>query len=126
MEFAPAREFVELMRAIRSDDADRADPAATIRLACDPVEVHRQFAFFEGARSKRRTAEYGYGAGQSDAKGGGAKKHPAAKIKRSHKPQFGSFPKPRTRTVATAKLQRHMILSHRRYEKVTPVDPSVY
>ena len=91
-EIASAREFVEILRAVRGHDADRADPAPAIRLAGDPAEPHRQFAFFEGSAGMRRTAERRHDAGQCDAKGGGAEQRPAAKIKRPHKPQFGSFP----------------------------------
>jgi hypothetical protein len=40
----------------------------------------------------RRAAKPGSNTGQSDAKGGDAKERPAAKIKRPHKLQVGSFP----------------------------------
>ena len=73
MKFTPACEFLELVRAVGCHDADRADPAAAIRLAYDPVKMHRQFAFFERTGGGvRRGAEHDERAGQSDTKGGGA------------------------------------------------------
>jgi hypothetical protein len=56
--------------------------------------LHRQFSFFEARASARRAAKPGRNAGQSDTKCSGAKKRPAAKIKRLPKLQVGSFPKP--------------------------------
>ena len=79
-ELASARELVELPRAVRGDDADGADPAPAIGLAGDPAELHRQFAFFEGAAGVRRIAQRRDRAGQCDAKGGGAEERPAAKF----------------------------------------------
>jgi hypothetical protein len=110
VELTPARELIEITWTIGGDDADRADPAAAIRLARDPAELHRQFAFFEGDAGMCRTAQRSDDAGQCDAKGGGAKQRPTAKIKRSHEPQVGSFPQARIRAVAMAPFQRRMIL----------------
>ena len=50
-------------------------------LARDPVEVHRQFAFFEGGAGMRRIAQRRDRARQCEAKGGGAEQRPAAKIR---------------------------------------------
>jgi len=40
-QLAPAREFIEIRRALRGHNADGADPAAAIRLARDPGKLHR-------------------------------------------------------------------------------------
>ena len=80
VEDASAREFIEILRAVGGHDADRADPAPAIRLARDPVELHRLFAFFEGDTGLRRTAGYGDRAGHCETDGGGANQHPTAKI----------------------------------------------
>ena len=79
VELTPARELIEITWTIGGDDADRADPAAAIRLARDPAELHRQFAFFEGDAGMCRTAQRSDDAGQCDAKGGGAKQRPPRK-----------------------------------------------
>jgi len=85
-------EIIEILRRVRGHDADRADPAPTIRLAFDPAEPHRQFSLFERNAGTRRTAERCHHARQCDTDGGDAEQRPAAKIKRPHEPQFGSFP----------------------------------
>ena len=86
------REFLELPRTIRCDDADRRDPAPAIGLARIPLEMHRLLAFFEGAAGMRRVAQRRDRARQCETEGGGAEERPAAKFQRPHKPQFGSFP----------------------------------
>jgi len=111
IEIVPMLEFVEIARAFRGDDADGLDPAPAIRLAGDPAKPHRQLALFESGGGLRRAAELRQQARQSDAKGGGAEQRPAAKITRSYKPQDGSFPQAQNRAVATAPIQRQMILS---------------
>ena len=77
-ELTAARELIEIPRAIRGHDADRADPAPAIRLACDPAEPHRQLAFFERDAGMRRTTRCRHQAGQHDAQGGRADQRPAA------------------------------------------------
>ena len=81
---ASAREFLEILRAVRGHDADRADPARArapaIELARDPAEPHRHFAFFEGDAGMRRSAERSGGARPYNAQGGGADERPTAKI----------------------------------------------
>jgi hypothetical protein len=74
-ELSAAREFIEISWSIGSYDADRADPAPAIRLASDPAELHRQFAFFEGNAGMRRTAQHSH---QCDAKGGANDQHPTS------------------------------------------------
>jgi hypothetical protein len=68
-ELSAAREFIEISWSICSYDADRAYPAAAIRLARDPAELHRQFAFSENDAGMRRTGQHSH---QCDAKGGDA------------------------------------------------------
>ena len=60
-ELASAGKLLEIPGRISGDDADRADPAAAVRFAGDPAELHRQLALFEGgagigptSRSSRR------------------------------------------------------------------------
>ena len=72
-ELTPACEFIEVTWTIRGDDADRADPTPTVRLARDPAEPHRHFAFFEGDAGVRPTTVPGCHGRQCDAKGDGAK-----------------------------------------------------
>src|SRR4029077_5734676 len=94
-------EVIEILRAIGCHDADRADPAAAIRLACHPGKPHRQLALFEVAAGLRRATQCGDIAGQCDAEGGGTKQRQTAESNRSHKPQFGSFPSSPKTTVKT-------------------------
>jgi hypothetical protein len=63
------REFLELPRAIRCDDADRRDPAPAIGLARIPLEMHRLLAFFEGAAGVCRVAQRRDRARQCETKG---------------------------------------------------------
>src|SRR5258708_22966915 len=69
-EMPTACEIVEIPGAVSGDDADRADTAPAIRLASDPAELHRRFAFFEGDAAIRRTAQRGHQAKQCDVTGG--------------------------------------------------------
>src|SRR5262245_65593125 len=70
-----ARESIEMPWGLGGDDADCANPASAIRLASDPAELHRQFAFFEGNAGARRTAQHSH---QCDAKSGANEQHPTS------------------------------------------------
>src|SRR4029453_5463390 len=59
-------EFIKTPWGVGSYDAARADPAAAIRLARDPAELHRQFACFENDAGMRRTGQHSH---QCDEKG---------------------------------------------------------
>ncbi|WP_225705921.1 hypothetical protein [Bradyrhizobium cenepequi] len=69
------REFIEIPWTIGGHYADRADPALAIRLAANPAELHRQFAFLEGNGGMRRTTQHSH---QCDAKGGANEQHPTS------------------------------------------------
>ena len=90
-ELTIAREIIEIPWGAGGDDADCADPAAAIRLAGHPAELHRLLAFFEADAGMCPAAIPGHHGRQCDAKGSGAER-PATYSERLHEPQFGSFP----------------------------------
>src|SRR5207245_4134175 len=89
-ELAGAGKLLEIPGRISGDDADRADPAAAVRLAGDPAELHWQLALFEGCTGMSRGAGRSDSSGQRDAKCGGPNYQPAATIKGVQKSQSGS------------------------------------
>ena len=116
-EFASAREFVEILRAVRGDDADRADPAPAIRLARDPAEPHRQFAFFEGAAGMRRTARAWPRRRAMRCTGRRRRAAPSREYQATSRASIWFLPPSPKTSSGNGPNQRHMILSYKRYEK---------
>src|SRR6185312_8748386 len=76
-ELSPTGECIKIPWTVGSHDPGRADPAPAIRLAIDPSEFHRQFAFFEGDAGMSRTAQHSH---QCNAKAGADEQHPPPDI----------------------------------------------